>query len=243
MSIVYFDVTANRKLFDRVVQTNGQLESAYEELQSTNEELETTNEELQSTVEELETTNEELQSTNEELETMNEELQSTNDELHTINDTLRERSLELDDARNFLTSLANSIGVGLLVVDREMRVIAWNRGCEELWGLRSDEAVGAVLLTLDIGLPVEQLKPLIGSAFVGQDASGEITVSAGRDDRGRRLVVAHPPDLQPVLDEAPGRRRRRPALADAAPGCGDAVALAVGRRPPRPGCRRGGRSG
>ena len=188
VSIVYFDVTANRKLLDRVVQTNGQLESAYEELQSTNEELETTNEELQSTVEELETTNEELQSTNEELETMNEELQSTNDELHTINDTLRERSLELDDARNFMTSLANSLGVGLLVVDREMRVVAWNPGCEELWGLRSSEAVGAVITTLDIGLPVEDLKPLIGSVFVDQHASGEITVGAV-NRRGRHVSV------------------------------------------------------
>src|SRR3954469_24649120 len=78
VSIVFFDVTANRLLLDKLVQINAQLEAAYEELQSTNEELETTNEELQSTVEELETTNEELQSTNEELETMNEELQSTN---------------------------------------------------------------------------------------------------------------------------------------------------------------------
>ena len=89
ISIAFFDVTATRALLDKVVDTNRQLEAAYEELQSTNEELETTNEELQSTVEELETTNEELQSTNEELETMNEELQSTNDELQTINDTLR----------------------------------------------------------------------------------------------------------------------------------------------------------
>ena len=102
VSIAFFDVTATRALLDKVVDTNRQLEAAYEELQSTNEELETTNEELQSTVEELETTNEELQSTNEELETMNEELQSTNDELHTINDTLSERSGELDDARTFL---------------------------------------------------------------------------------------------------------------------------------------------
>lgn len=188
VSIVYFDVTANRKLVDQVVQTNAQLEAAYEELQSTNEELETTNEELQSTVEELETTNEELQSTNEELETMNEELQSTNDELHTINETLRERSLELDDAKNFVHSLANSIGVGLVVVDREMRVVAWNRGSEELWGLRADETTGAALTSLDIGLPVDAVKPLIGNAFVDQDSSGEVTVEAV-NRRGRHVSV------------------------------------------------------
>jgi two-component system CheB/CheR fusion protein len=69
-SIVFFDVTGTRALRDNVVQTNRQLEAAYEELQSTNEELETTNEELQSTVEELETTNEELRSMNDELHTV-----------------------------------------------------------------------------------------------------------------------------------------------------------------------------
>lgn len=40
ISIVFFDVTATRALVDKVVQTNRQLEAAYEELQSTNEELE-----------------------------------------------------------------------------------------------------------------------------------------------------------------------------------------------------------
>jgi len=178
VSIVFFDVTATRALLDKVIQTNRQLESAYEELQSTNEELETTNEELQSTVEELETTNEELQSTNEELETMNEELQSTNDELHTINDTLRERSIELDEANSFVASLVNSIWLGMAVVDREMRVVVWNRGCEELWGLRSDEIAGAPLASLDIGLPIDEVKPLIGKAFVDPDVTEEAVVDA-----------------------------------------------------------------
>ena len=188
VSVVFFDVTANRLLVEKVVQTNGQLESAYEELQSTNEELETTNEELQSTVEELETTNEELQSTNEELETMNEELQSTNDELHTINDTLRERTSELDQAKGFLDSLVNSIGVGMIVLDREMRVVSWNGGSEELWGLRADETTGVPLTNLDIGLPIEVLRPLIGNAFVDPQASGEALVEAV-NRRGRRIEV------------------------------------------------------
>ncbi|MBV9721624.1 MAG: PAS domain S-box protein [Mycobacterium sp.] len=190
VSIVFFDVTATRALVDKVVQTNRQLEAAYEELQSTNEELETTNEELQSTVEELETTNEELQSTNEELETMNEELQSTNDELHTINDALRERSGELDDARSFLDSLVNSVHLGMVVVDRELRVVVWNRGCEDLWGLRADETTGQVLTNLDIGLPVDQVRPLIGNAFVDPLAPGEAIIDAvNRRGRPTQLRV------------------------------------------------------
>ncbi len=188
VSIVFFDVTATRALLDKVVQTNRQLEAAYEELQSTNEELETTNEELQSTVEELETTNEELQSTNEELETMNEELQSTNDELHTINDMLLERSLELDEAKHFQDSLIDSVQMGLVVVDREMKVILWNRGCEELWGLRADETTGTGLINLDIGLPLDSVRPLICNAFVDPESSGEVVVDAV-NRRGRPAKV------------------------------------------------------
>ena len=143
VSVVFFDVTANRQLLDKVVQTNQQLEAAYEELQSTNEELETTNEELQSTVEELETTNEELQSTNEELETMNEELQSTNDELHTINDALRDRSIELDEAK-IVPRLAGELDPASAWWWWTGRCGSWcgTAAAEELWGLRSDETIG-----------------------------------------------------------------------------------------------------
>lgn len=194
VSIVFFDVTATRALLDKVVQTNRQLEAAYEELQSTNEELETTNEELQSTVEELETTNEELQSTNEELETMNEELQSTNDELHTINDMLRERSLELDEAKRFQDSLVDSIQSGMVVVDREMKIVLWNRGCEDLWGLRGDETIGSRLTALDIGLPLDGVLPLIGNAFVDPETSGEVVVDAvNRRGRPARVRVTCTP--------------------------------------------------
>ncbi|UGT91718.1 PAS domain S-box protein [Mycobacterium ostraviense] len=188
VSIVFFDVTATRALLDKIGQTNRALETAYEELQSTNEELETTNEELQSTVEELETTNEELQSTNEELETMNEELQSTNDELHTINDTLQERSLQLDETKELLESLVNSIRLGMAVVDRDMRVVMWNRGCEDLWGLRANEANGSPLTSLDIGLPMEMLRPLIGNALVDPDGFGETMLDAV-NRRGRPAQV------------------------------------------------------
>ncbi|WP_043728376.1 CheR family methyltransferase [Kutzneria sp. 744] len=194
VSIVFQDVSAARRLMDELEHANRQLESAYEELQSTNEELETTNEELQSTVEELETTNEELQSTNEELETMNEELQSTNDELQTINERLSERSVELDDLNNFLESILTSLRSGVIVVDVEMRVIVWNRGSEELWGLRRDEANGQHLLNLDIGLPLSELRPLVRSALVDADPAGEVTIAAV-NRRGRAVsvrVVASP---------------------------------------------------
>ncbi|MEV6612015.1 CheR family methyltransferase [Kutzneria sp. NPDC051319] len=188
VSVVFHDVSAARRLLDELEHANRQLESAYEELQSTNEELETTNEELQSTVEELETTNEELQSTNEELETINEELQSTNDELQTINDRLSERSVELDDLNNFLESILTSLRSGVIVVDTEMRIIVWNRGSEELWGLRRDEANGQHLLNLDIGLPLSELRPLVRSALVETDPVDEVTIAAV-NRRGRAVSM------------------------------------------------------
>lgn len=187
-SVAFFDVTATRNLLTQVGQANSQLESAYEELQSTNEELETTNEELQSTVEELETTNEELQSTNEELETMNEELQSTNDELHTINDTLRERSGELDETKTFLDSLVDSVKLGMAVVDRDLRIVLWNSACEDLWGLRSEEAIGAQLASLDIGLPLTDVNPLIGRVFV-EPGTVEDTAVDAVNRRGKPIRI------------------------------------------------------
>ena len=43
---MFFDVTSTRTLLDKVVQTNRQLETDYEELQSTNDELHTINDAL-----------------------------------------------------------------------------------------------------------------------------------------------------------------------------------------------------
>jgi two-component system CheB/CheR fusion protein len=163
--ITFIDSTAQRRLQRELDLSHQELETAYEELQSTNEELETTNEELQSTVEELETTNEELQSTNEELETMNEELQSTNEELQTLNDELRQRGHELSQSNAFLASVLSSLRGGVAVVDPELRVLAWNKQAEELWGLREAEVDGKHLLNLDIGLPLERLRPLLRSCL------------------------------------------------------------------------------
>jgi two-component system, chemotaxis family, CheB/CheR fusion protein len=188
VNLIFQDVTSGRRLQEELEHTNQQLEAAYEELQSTNEELETTNEELQSTIEELETTNEELQSTNEELETMNEELQSTNDEFQTINDQLQASSDQLDEANTFLEAVLASMKAGVVVVDPELRVRSWNRRAEDLWGMRSAEVVGAHFLNLDIGLPFEQLRPLLRAASTPDGGPGEITLNAV-NRRGRAITV------------------------------------------------------
>lgn len=184
--LTFTDVTSQRRLQRELEQSHQELETAYEELQSTNEELETTNEELQSTVEELETTNEQLQSTNEELETMNEELQSTNEELQTMNDELRTRGDELNSANAFLQSILGSLQGGVAVVDRELRVLAWNEQAEDLWGVRETEVTGKHLLNLDIGLPLDHLRVLLRTCINGESESEHVIVSAV-NRRGRTI--------------------------------------------------------
>jgi two-component system CheB/CheR fusion protein len=182
--VSYEDVTERHALQDEVRSSRRELEQAQEELQSAVEELETTNEELQSTNEELETTNEELQSTNEELETMNEELQSTNEELETMNDELRHRSVEINEMNTFLETVLSRIGIAVIVVDRQQNVRIWNNEARELWGLSADEVEGRPLASLDIGLPVEELKPQLRAIFSGQSEREERAIEA-MNRRGR----------------------------------------------------------
>jgi len=186
--ILFRDTTRTRRLEDELKHSHQELETTNEELQSTNEELETTNEELQSTVEELETTNEELQSTNEELETMNEELQSTNEELQTANEQLRQSGDELNRANAFFENVLNSFHEGLIVVDSEMRVEAWNHRAEDLWGLRSSEVTGKHLMNLDIGLPAERIRQPLRLCLSGGSTIERLQVAA-TNRRGRSVVL------------------------------------------------------
>src|SRR5262249_237683 len=134
--------------------------------------------ELQSTIEELETTNEELQSTNEELETMNEELQSTNEEVETVNEELRLRGEDLNRANAFLQSILASLGSGVAVADRNLAIQVWNAQAGELWGLRAEEVRGKNLLNLDIGLPLDDLRPPLRACLAGEAGTKSLTVDA-----------------------------------------------------------------
>jgi two-component system, chemotaxis family, CheB/CheR fusion protein len=186
ISISFHDVTRYIKLQDALQRSQQELETTNEELQSTNEELETTNEELQSTNEELETTNEELQSTNEELETMNEELQSTNEELQTINNELSQRTTELNRTNIFLISILRSLQTGIVVIDGSFNISIWNYMLEDLWGLRTDEVLGKSVFSLDIGLPLEQLRSPIRDSISGKKQFQEMILDA-TNRRGRQI--------------------------------------------------------
>ncbi len=119
---------------------------------------------------------------------MNEELQSTNEELETINDEVRQRSLELNEINAFLETILSSMGVAVIVIDREQRVQIWNAESTEFWGVRSDEAHGQHLFGLDIGLPLDGVRTPLRRVLAGTDARAEVQLEA-RNRRGRRVRV------------------------------------------------------
>jgi len=189
LSVTFTDTSESARLRTDFETSQVELAGLQQELQSTVEELETTNEELQSTNEELETTNEELQSTNEELETTNEELHSVNAELETTNDELRERGREVDQVNAFLEAILQSMGIAVVVVDRELRIQVWNDQAEELWGLRAGEVEGEELMRLDIAFPVERLAaPIRACLHEGADAPAPLELDT-TNRRGNRVRV------------------------------------------------------
>ncbi len=186
VSVAFIDVTTSRQLRLEADELRSKLAHSQDELQSAIEELETTNEELQSTNEELETTNEELHSTNEELETINEELQSTNEQLQSLNTHLRARTEAADEANNALEAILTSLQSGVVVLSTDLRVKVWNAEAQELWGIREDEVVGQHFMSLDIGLPLDDLRQPIRSALADPGATTDIVVPAV-NRRGRSI--------------------------------------------------------
>jgi two-component system, chemotaxis family, CheB/CheR fusion protein len=161
VTLVFNDVTQHRQLQDELLYASRQLETAYAELQSTNEELATTNKELQ----------------------------SMNDELHSSHQALRERQDDVDRLNRFMTSVLGSMSSGVVVVDSRLTVLAWNARAEDLWGIRTDEALGAHLMNLDFGLPVDQLRQPIRSQLRGTDPDPRTLVLDAVDRHGRAVQV------------------------------------------------------
>lgn len=109
-------------------------------------ELRFTRENLQATVEELETANEELQATNEELVASNEELQSTNEELHSVNEELytvnaeyQRKIVELTELTDDIENLLRTTEIGVVFLDRELRVRRFTPPITHLFALRTQD--------------------------------------------------------------------------------------------------------
>ncbi|MDB9535059.1 PAS domain-containing protein [Dolichospermum planctonicum CS-1226] len=196
VTVTFNDISRYIKLQSALQRSRQELETTNEELQSTNEELETTNEELQSTNEELETTNEELQSTNQEMETMNEELHSANEQLRAINQELSDRTYELNRNNTFTSSILSCLQMGMVVIDTNFNILIWNHAVEDMWGLRQEEVINKSWFSLDIGLPVEQLRVPIRDIVSSKKKFQEILIN-GTNRRGKqvRCYIAFSPLL------------------------------------------------
>ena len=84
-----------------------------------------------------------------------------------------------------LEGILGGVRAGVVVLDGNLRVEAWNEAATDLWGLRSEEVVGSPFLNLDIGLPVEKLKQPLLAALAGTDEQ-EVTLEA-TNRRGRPI--------------------------------------------------------
>jgi two-component system CheB/CheR fusion protein len=99
----------------------------------------------------------------------------------------------------FLEGILGNLGVGVVVLDKDQLVQVWNSSATDLWGLRGDEVLGKHFLTLDIGLPVEQLRSAIRSALARDGDARSLTVAAV-SRRGKRFDCAV--RVLPLLDRA-----------------------------------------
>ena len=117
---------------------------------------------------------------------MNEELESTNSELQTINSQLRLRTDEVEEGSRFFESVLTSLHLAVLVVDPELRVKLWRGRSEDMWGLRANEVKDQSLASLDIGLPVREVRRLVKAGLAGPETAQVAEIDA-TNRRGRPI--------------------------------------------------------
>src|SRR5205085_9547054 len=79
------------------------------------------------------------------------------------------------------------LGMGVAVLDRELRVTAWNDHAKKLWGVDLGDVRDQHFLNLDIGLPVQELRDALRACLAGGAAGGERRMRA-RDRAGRDIT-------------------------------------------------------
>ncbi|TWU46823.1 Sensory/regulatory protein RpfC [Rubripirellula reticaptiva] len=192
-------------------------------------ELDYTRENLQATIEEVETTNEELQSSNEELTSSNEELQSTNEELHSVNEELHTTHSESSRRLQMLTELTNDLesvmresDVGMVLVDREMRIRRVTPAAADVLLIRRKDAQGESLT--DYAHALEGIDLIeIAQRVRDTNHAMEVEASDRRSDpvllratpyRDRTGVLLTITNLRSVKDTAEKLRKLNSIVAD-----------------------------
>ncbi len=95
-----------------------------------------------------------------------------------MNEEMRVRTAELDEARTFLEGVLSSVAAGVVVLDPETAVRSWNKGAEELWGLRADEVRNQAFFHLDFGLPTGEVREMVNDCLATGKRTGPIQVAA-----------------------------------------------------------------
>jgi two-component system CheB/CheR fusion protein len=108
--------------FDERKLTEQRIQALERELEQAKQDLQNSLEQIQSGNEELQTTNEELLASNEELQSTNEELHSVNEELYTVNGEFEKKIVELSNLNNDINNLFQSIDVGTIFLEPNLRI-------------------------------------------------------------------------------------------------------------------------
>ncbi|HEY2847531.1 MAG TPA: CheR family methyltransferase, partial [Pyrinomonadaceae bacterium] len=142
-----------QQLEEELIRSKSQLHSALEQAEIQSEELRASNEELQAM-------NEELRSSAEELETGKEELQSINEEMATVNQELKVKIEELSHTNNNFTNLLNSIDIGVIFLDRGLRINLFSPAASRIFNL----------IPGDIGRPLSDITSRLDYGDLPADA-------------------------------------------------------------------------
>jgi CRP/FNR family cyclic AMP-dependent transcriptional regulator len=84
--------------------------------------------------------------------------------------------------------LLESLGIGVAVLDRKLRVTMWNEHAKKLWGLDAGEVRDQNFLDLEMGLPVDSLRDALRACAAGRVEGEEQHINA-RDRTGRDIVA------------------------------------------------------
>jgi two-component system, NtrC family, sensor kinase len=100
---------------------------------------------------------------------------------------VRQHAAEVESLKALQERILESSGVGLLLVDAEARIRAWNRRLEEIYGLPRGEAMGKVLRDV---FPLHSIRRIERElAAVGPDVEARIYRHAMVNRAGERIVV------------------------------------------------------
>jgi len=115
---------------------------------------------------------------------------------------LQTKAQELDRLREFNENIVESLDEGLVVLDREERVLRWNRAMEQIYGLTPAEAIGrSVEQILDAAF-VEALRSARRDSPAGATLYRMPLVGRGARQGGRFLVNATSMPLQQFEDRS-----------------------------------------